>query len=230
MSKSIPENPGTVAIDAGILDGLKSASVSIMDGMLTAVLSGSLMENIPGFGLVFAGAKTYSALKERAFASKLQRFLLALNKVTLVEQQEFTARINGDPEFKQKIGENLLLLLDKLDDVEKASLVGRFFMFYVQGIINYDHYRRYVLTIDRAHLPDLESLIRLSSVQEISLLELDRTQMGALQSLGICYAPTGVQLEPTHRDYDRLGDDKSTTTVWLTEMGISFRDLMRRTT
>jgi hypothetical protein len=103
-----PINPSLAAIDAVALTDLKELSVAIMEGSLSALLDGTLAENIPGVGIIYKLAKVGIAARERVFISKLGRFLFQLNGIPVDERQKFVTELDADPAYKQKVAENLL--------------------------------------------------------------------------------------------------------------------------
>jgi hypothetical protein len=220
------EEIGLAAVDAVALDNIKDVGATLADSILAPVLDHSLLESIPVVGIVFKMAKTGVAIRERLFIKKLGTFLLELQSVPVADREKFVKELNEDPIAKQKIGENLILLIDRLDDIQKASMLGKFFGLYIIKRISQDIFRRYSIAVDRAYLPDLEALLSLTSISEITQIDLTEIQMQELYMLGLASAPIGKEIEPTHKDYEELSGSKSSTTVWLTELGIYFRKFL----
>lgn len=183
------ENLSLATVDAVALTDLKELSVAIMEGSASALLDGTLAEHIPVVGMVYKLAKVGFAARERVFVSKVSRFLFQLDRIPAATRQQFVADLDTDPAYKQKVAENLLLLLDRADDVEKAEILGRVFKFYVVGSIDYNTYRRYAGIIDKSHLPDLQKLILISRVENIEEPEFSVMEMSALYSLGLSDSP-----------------------------------------
>ena len=62
---------------------------------------------------------------------------------------------NKDSKFKEKVGEQILLILERLDDMGKPYLVANTFHAYIEGTIDYELFLRLASTIDRSFFPDL---------------------------------------------------------------------------
>jgi hypothetical protein len=228
MEQSPTDDIGLAAVDAVALDNLKDISTTLVDGTLAPFLDHTLWEDIPVVGIAFKMVKTGIAIRERLFIKKLGKFLLELNSIATADRVEFIRELSEDPSIKQKVGENLTLLLDRFDDTQKASLLGKFFGFYVSKRFSYDVFRRYSMVIDRAYLPDLEALVELPSVSQITEIDLSEIQMQALYVLGLTSsAPVGVEIESSHKDYALLSGSKMSNTVWLNELGACFRSFLR---
>ena len=91
----------------------------------------------------------------RALVKKLVRFLSSLSSVSSKTRDEFKSRMDADNTFRSRIGEKLLLVLDRLDDMGKPELVARAFQAYMEGQIDYDMFQRLVLAIDKSFYSDL---------------------------------------------------------------------------
>ena len=61
-------------------------------------------------------------------------------------------------DFRKRVEENLLLLLDRLDDMGKPELIGRLFSAYLRQELAYEDFQRLAGSIDRAYMPDLPLL------------------------------------------------------------------------
>jgi hypothetical protein len=219
---------GLAAIDAIALDNIKDVGTTLVDSILAPILEHSILESIPVVGIAFKMAKTGAAIRDRLFLKKLGRFLLELQDIAASERATFVEELDNDPVAKQKVGENLILLLDRFDDVQKASLLGQFFKLYMNSRFDYHVFRRYSMVIDRAYLPDLESLVNLSEIGEITEMDLSETQMQALYTLGLTEStPVHREISPSHKDYELLSGSKMSATIWLNELGACFRSFVR---
>ena len=66
--------------------------------------------------------------------------------------------LEKDPKERRRVGENLVLLLDRLDRVEKAAMVGRAFWAFCMGAIDVQTLQRVTTAIDRILLVDVPQL------------------------------------------------------------------------
>ena len=152
---------------------------------LDQLLDDGIVKNIPFLGTL---AKLYKAgvgVKNYLFARKLQRFLSVLSNVSPNERQAFTQRLEDDKPFRKQVGETLLVILDRLDDMRKPDLVARAFVAYITEEIDFDTFHRMSSVIDRCFLPDLGSILGKDSQEKFpphvamsltacGLLELER--------------------------------------------------------
>lgn len=134
----ILEDFGEVAIDSMMKDGV--------------------LKDIPIIGTILNLAKTGIALKERHMIQKLLIFLKNLEDISEEDKQKFTDKLNADGKFAEDISGKLLLIIDRLDETEKAKIVANIFKLYVYGIIEQQMYLRLTLIVERGFLNDLQIL------------------------------------------------------------------------
>ena len=187
--KEETENLGLAAIDSVALDNIKDVSTTLMDSVLTSILDNTVLESIPWIGVLFKAEKIRLAIRDRLFIKKVGRFLFQLKDVPTAERQEFVENMNANPAYKQRVGENVLLLLDRADDMEKADIHGKLFRSFMTGIVTYDSYRRFAGIIDKAHVPDLSKLVAIANVSHIEEPELSEIEQTALYTLGLTSQP-----------------------------------------
>jgi hypothetical protein len=60
----------------------------------------------------------------------------------------------SDPSYCRNVGETLVLLLDRQEDFEKAFMLGKAFVGYVKGLIQYETFLRLAAAIDQAFIND----------------------------------------------------------------------------
>ena len=82
--------------------------------------------------------------------NKLLRFLLHLQALPTGDRTGFTQKMNDDPKFRRRVGEKLVLLVDKLDDLDKAEMVARCFDHFLSSDITYDEFCEFAQLIDRS--------------------------------------------------------------------------------
>ncbi|MDD5431845.1 MAG: hypothetical protein PHO70_02530 [Candidatus Omnitrophica bacterium] len=158
MEKQISIENSLLAVigNSGGKDLIKEASEIAIDHFLQE----GILKDIPVVGTVAnlfsIGIKTQGYI----FTKKLQRFLFALSDISFQERQAFTARLDSDLKFRVRVGENLILLINKLDDMDKSELLARAFSGFVNNRYDYLIFHRLAVAIDRCIIQDLHKLER----------------------------------------------------------------------
>lgn len=170
--------------------------------LVDSALKDGLLKDIPILGNLL---KLYSIgvnVREALFIKKLQQFLSPLKNISESECQVFVYKLDRDVKFKQQVGENLLLLLDRLDDVGKPSLVADAFKAYMCGKIDYQDFLRLGGAIDRSYLPDILDFAKSKDHG------IEKEWAPAMESLGLLEAEviTRMGTSPVLYKRTRLGN------------------------
>ncbi|MBI4965527.1 MAG: hypothetical protein HY913_19780 [Desulfomonile tiedjei] len=125
---------------------------------LDSLLEPGTLRDIPILGTFAKGANVVLSVRDFFFLRKLSKVLLCLDSVPLETRNEFSNRLKSDPNFRQKLMDSVILLIDRLDDMEKAEFFGKIFSAYVSSQIGYDDFRMLSYALDRLYLTDLHTL------------------------------------------------------------------------
>jgi len=125
---------------------------------LDQILEDGIVKDFPVLGTVTKLFKAVLGVQGYIFAKKLKRFYTSLSAIPLSERDSFRNRIESDTKFRNRVGENLLLLIDKLDDMAKPELLARAFSGFVKEEYDFTTFQRLAVAIDRCIFSDLEIL------------------------------------------------------------------------
>jgi hypothetical protein len=183
MTNSDPTSSiGLALLDSVARDNLTDMSADMAEALLdTASDASPLLEAIPIFGSLVKMVRAGLAMRDRLFLRQLYDFLQLLTTVTPTERQAFAAKMAADPKHKQQVGESLLLLLNRLDDLDKSSVLGKLFRAYLQEQLDYPTFSRLAGILGRAFLPDLQRLTTLKTNTPTD------DAVAALVALGLAY-------------------------------------------
>jgi len=125
---------------------------------LDHILDDGIIKDIPVVRSVVALYETIVSVRDMLLIKKLLLFLLSLSSVSPEKKTKFKEKINSDEKFKRVVGEKLIVILDRLDDMEKPALVARAFQAYVEEHIDLETFQRLTSAIDRSFLLDMRTL------------------------------------------------------------------------
>ena len=151
------------AIAPGVLDNVVAAGEIAVD----SVLEEGILKDIPVLSTIIRLYKAGVGVKDVLFLKKVNRFLTRLQSIPEEERQKFMDSMNADPKQKQRAGETLLMVLERLDDMEKPDLVAKAFVRFMREEIDLETLRRICLAIDRCFLSDLQYLAVTGRDQQI---------------------------------------------------------------
>ncbi|KAA3626806.1 MAG: hypothetical protein DWQ09_14540 [Proteobacteria bacterium] len=73
-------------------------------------------------------------------------------------------RLEQDDAYSQNVGESIILLLDRMDDISKPKLVARAFKAFSTGAIDSTQLQRINYAIDKLLMVDIEKLVEFSRI------------------------------------------------------------------
>jgi hypothetical protein len=137
-----------------VVSALEVGSVLFEDALPEVVA------RVPALSAVASALGGISGIREKLLLKKIVYFLSEQDEVSEADRWEFRRRIETNPEEREKIGEYLILLLDRLDNTEKARLVGKLFSAFLRRRLTKDVFQLSCAGVDRAHLADLLAIAR----------------------------------------------------------------------
>jgi len=204
MTNSIGQNLLTVIKDKS----LKEVSTNIFESILDTKISEGIIRDIPIISTIFGSYNAATTIQDKLFVRKLFAFLQELKDVPEDKRIDQIIKIEDDPKYKTKVGEKLLHIINKTDDIDKASLVGKFFKAFLENKFDYDKFISGVLCIDRTPLPELLHFIK-SDFNRINLDKDDgASQYVTYGLMEIIIIPPKIKVEPSRTSYEDKLDYK----------------------
>ncbi|MGB5098035.1 MAG: hypothetical protein WBN82_09030 [Porticoccaceae bacterium] len=149
---------GVSLVKSALSGGAAEIAGDVAELALDAALDQGVLKDVPVFGWLFKAYGITATIKERIFLNKVAKFLHATAAVSDLDRETFREKLSADLEFCRKVGENLVLLLDRHDNIDKAHILGRVFSGYLRGEIDYDSFLKIASAVDRATISDLKRL------------------------------------------------------------------------
>ncbi len=118
----------------------------------TEVLAG-----FPLVGSLINGYRAFIEVKSSLELSKIEKFLQGVTQADYSKRKQFTEDLRASGKL-DSFGENILLLMSRLDDMSKPGIVGRVLAAHIDGHIDYDKAMRLAAIIDRCYASDLTYL------------------------------------------------------------------------
>jgi len=126
-------------------------------------IDNEIVKEIPIFGTALKIIKGTLDIRDRMFGAKIAKFLTTLESVSEETKEKIKEKVRKDPEEIKKVGEVILLTIDKLTDLEKSSFIAILFMAYIDGYITNLEFRRLVEAIDLAFIDDLNQFLEIKN-------------------------------------------------------------------
>ncbi|HLN89962.1 MAG TPA: hypothetical protein VK253_07840 [Candidatus Binatia bacterium] len=159
-NKTERDNLGESLVESLGASDLPDIAVEASDIALDIALNDGLLKDIPIFGWLAKAYSTYRSITDRMFLKKVALFLSGVSNASATDREKFKDHLNSEPEFRKKVGENLLLLIDRHERLEKSYLLGKLMAKVVEGKCSSDVFLRIAAALDHSTVEDLEALQR----------------------------------------------------------------------
>lgn len=140
--------------DRPVLDAVATTAEVIAD----AAMRGDVLEAIPFVNLAVKALKGRDSIRDAFYAEKLVGFVKGIGELTPEDVLRMRQKLSDDDEAR-KAGETLLLVLDRLTDLDKPELLGFVFRQFADGKFSSTELRRLAVAIDMAFADDLRIVL-----------------------------------------------------------------------
>ena len=138
-------------------ENLQEIVTNLSEIGLDTIVGSNVANDIPFISTITQLWKAGVSIRDAIFLRKLAHFLLELSDTDLRKRNEMINKLDQE-EYQGKVGEGIILLLERLDSLDKASMLGRAFQAYIQEEISFQSLQRINVAIDRIPIYDLKSL------------------------------------------------------------------------
>ena len=125
---------------------------------IDSLLDEGLLKDIPFFGTAIKAFSIISSVRDRLFLKKVSKFLFELSKINEQQRSDFREKIRDDKDFQSNVGENLILLLERHENMSKPSILAKAFGAFIKEEMCYDEFLKIAAAIDSTFINDLLNL------------------------------------------------------------------------
>lgn len=166
------ENQRKADLESSLMETLTSSQLAeVVQDIAEVALNGALVDgvakDIPIIATIVGVAKTVGTVRDYFLVRKVLLLLQGVSKTTAEERAAFVGKVEGDSRHEQRVGETIMMLLDRYDHLDKASLMSRVLCGCIRGEITYNEFLRISTGIDRAFIEDLNDLLHYFESEEI---------------------------------------------------------------
>jgi len=168
------ENEQKADLETSFIETLTSSQLQegvlqdVAEVALDSLLIDGIVRDIPIVNTIVQLGKTAVTVRDYFLVRKVLLFLKGLNETTPEQREAFIKKVETDSKYQQRIGETLMMLLDRYDYLDKVSLMSKVLCGCIEGKISYDEFLRISTAIDRAFIEDLNELLHYFASEEIN--------------------------------------------------------------
>ncbi len=172
-----------------IIERIAEDGSDISEYILDTFIKNDFIREFPIIGSAVKIALGVKSVADLLFLRKIEKFIYKLRDINSIELNSMLNKLNGDSAHTNKVGEVIILLLNRYNDLEKPYYLAVCFRAYITNVISFDDFIRLGNAIDLSHSPDLATFINDSeneSVQDslvrTGLTEISKNAISATQS------------------------------------------------
>ncbi|MEW6353968.1 MAG: hypothetical protein AB1469_06710 [Pseudomonadota bacterium] len=132
------------------------------------LMHGDVLAEVPLIGTAIKICKAADAIRDRAFAIKLSRFVKNFESISDDQKNKLKEKMRTEDSEAQKVGETLLFVLERVTDLDKPLLLSQIFLAYIDGVVSSDDLRRLSQAVDTAFADDLKWLLGTEEIPDKS--------------------------------------------------------------
>ena len=151
-NNGIEENLNLVLEDAN----LQEIAVDFGDIALDTLFDESVLKDVPVLGVLVKVISARATIADKLFLRKLLSFLFHLRDIPPKDRAAMIRRIDESQEYRTRVGEKLLFIINSCEDYEIAELIGRVFRHFLQGKINYRQFLKTSSVLQRLNMSDFK--------------------------------------------------------------------------
>jgi len=175
-----------VAIEESLVKTLKESDFSKLSNDISGVILDEIAKSIPVIGTIQSLSKIHLNIKDFIFAKKLLKFLASFSDISSEKRIKLIKKLEDDDNFQQKVGEYIIIILDRLDDLQKPVLVAKAFRAYLENKIDGIQLQRINYGIDKVLMCNLQELKRYYSIDSPRNLSHDILEPMVFQNFASC--------------------------------------------
>jgi len=149
-----------------IARNFKDVGIEISEVALDSFLKDGLPKEIPGINLIFSMFNAGKELSNYIYLRKLAAFIYGYNSLPKRTSNQIEKALK-DSDKQRDLGNDILLILDRSDKVEKAELIGKVFKLYCVGDIASKTFLRLCHMINKSFYDYLLFLTKFTDVEMV---------------------------------------------------------------
>lgn len=114
--------------------------IDIGEALLDTKINDEIIKNIPILSTIYNLSKAFISISDKLFLKKVMSFLYELKSIDKDKIENFKLKMDSDDKFQNKVGEQLIFIIDKCEDDEKSVIVGKIFKAYLNEEITYEDF------------------------------------------------------------------------------------------
>ncbi|MGU5653435.1 hypothetical protein [Aeromonas allosaccharophila] len=135
-------------------DDLSNLAVNLGEVGIDAILDNGILRDIPILSSILGGINAIGSIRDALFTKKLVNFLSELSDIPVEQRRNMIDSIDNQNDFKIKVGEKLIYIIEKAEDHYTSKIIAVFFAEFLAGAITYNQFLKISRIIDNMFIGD----------------------------------------------------------------------------
>jgi len=223
VSKKNMKNLNNSIIESILSKELSKGIEDFGDIAIDNLLSDELLKEIPIVKVFVSFYKTTLTIRDLFLIKKILIFLKSINDIPPDKIESFKNEIDNDEKLAQRVGENVILLLDRFNNLNKPLHLAKLFSYFITDKISKSEFDRFSNAIDNLNSVDINTIINteLYNYSEYLHSQLFRAGLAKLNLVG------GSNIQDNIRRRIGTVTELPVLKFNLTELGCKFINILK---
>tara|TARA_R110002051_G_scaffold277469_1_gene338790 strand:- start:65 stop:760 length:696 start_codon:yes stop_codon:yes gene_type:complete len=140
---------------------LQSVGGNLSELLIDSVMEDGVLKDIPVISTIIGLSNVGIKISDRILLNKIISFLFELKNIPNSKREEMVNKIDNSKKYKIKVGEKILLIIERCNDYENSQYVAKLFSAYIMGKINYADFLRGANIIQSLEINDFKDFLKL---------------------------------------------------------------------
>lgn len=142
------------ALMATVSADISSITKDLVEAGIDSITKDEFLKNIPVVNTVHSLIKIGTSIREQIFIRKIIKFIFQIREIPLEIRNEYINNLE-EKDKRQEVGEKILVIIEKIDDIDKAEILGKLFRAHILGKFGPATFLRLSYIISNSYLHDL---------------------------------------------------------------------------
>ncbi len=148
---------------------LQNLSINVSEIIIDSLIKDRLLKDIPIVSTLANLVKIGANIHDKLFLKKILTFLNSLKDISVEDRNKMIRNIDDSKQYRIKVGEKLLYIIDRSEDYEISELAGLVFKYFIEGKIKYIEFLKTSTILNNLTISDFKRFIKMERFYHIDL-------------------------------------------------------------
>ncbi len=158
-------------LETSLISALGSDSIELTTNLselaLDEFLDDGFLKNVPVFSILYGSFKAYKGIRDAIFAMKIYRFLKDFQKIKDENTNLLISSISRSETERLKVGQTLIMVLDRIDDLDKTQIIANLFMAYLKKHLTVQEFTHLSSITQNVFITHLQNFCTINDVRNL---------------------------------------------------------------